>query len=137
MQVQTPWARPTVAGQGAGGGFLTLQGGATADRLIGASTPAAQRVELHNMRMDGDVMRMYEVPAIDIPAGQAVHLRPGGLHLMFMGLNAPLQAGSRMPLTLRFERAGEVQVEMTVSARPPAGAPTGAGHGAGHGGHRH
>jgi copper(I)-binding protein len=134
VQVQAPWARPTVPGQSAGGGFLTLQGGTTPDRLLGASSPVSQRMELHAMRMDGNVMRMYEVPGIDVPAGQAVHLQPGGLHLMFMGLNAPLQAGSRVPVTLRFERAGEVQVELAVSARPPAGAPAG---GPAHGGHGH
>jgi copper(I)-binding protein len=136
VQVQTPWARPTVAGQSAGGGFLTLQGGAVADRLIGASSPASQRMELHTMRMEGQVMRMHEVPGIDVPAGRQVHLQPGGLHLMFMGLNAPLQAGSRVPVTLRFERAGEVQVELEVSVRPPAGAPAGTGHG-NHGSHGH
>jgi copper(I)-binding protein len=144
VQVLQPWARPTVAGQGAGGGFLTLRGGDAADRLLGASSPVAQRMELHTMRMEGSVMRMHEVPAIDVPAGQAVHLQPGGLHLMFMGLQAPLQAGSRVPVTLRFEKAGEVRVEMEVSVRPPAGAPAGSpagghggmgGHGA-HGGHR-
>jgi copper(I)-binding protein len=136
IQVEQPWARPTVAGQAAGGGFVTLRGGAAADRLLGGSAPTvAERVELHTMRMEGDVMRMREVPAIDLPAGQTVELRPGGLHLMFMGLKAPLKEGDRFPLTLRFEKAGEKTVQVQVRARPPAGAsamPAG-----GHGGHKH
>jgi periplasmic copper chaperone A len=145
--VSDAWARPTVAGQGAGGGFLTLRGGASADRLVGASTPAAQRVELHAMRMEGNVMRMQEVEGIEVPAGATVELGPGGLHLMFMGLQQPLAVGSRIPLTLRFARGGEVEVMMEVMMRPGAGhgshhgSGEGAGHGPGHrpvhGGHRH
>jgi copper(I)-binding protein len=135
-EVQAPWARPTVQGQGAGGGFLRIVGGASSDRLLSASAPVSARDELHTMSMDGNVMRMREVPAIDIPAGQTVELRPGGLHLMFMGLAAPLQAGMRFPVTLRFEKAGEVTVQMEVAAQPPGGKGA-AGHG-GHGaGHRH
>ena len=136
LQIQHPWARPTVAGQAAGGGFLTLRGAAVADRLLGGAAPSvAERVELHTMRMEGDVMRMREVPAIDVPAGQTVKLEPGGLHVMFMGLKAPLKEGERFALTLRFEKAGEKTVEVLVSMRPPAGAsamPAG-----GHGAHKH
>lgn len=135
VQILHPWARPTVAGQSAGGGFLTLRGAAAADRLVGGAAPAvAERVELHTMRMEGDVMRMREVSAIDVPAGQTVELKPGGLHVMFMGLKAPLKDGDRFALTLRFEQAGEKTVEVQVSMRPPAGAtamPAG-GHGGGH-----
>jgi periplasmic copper chaperone A len=133
--VSDAWARPTVAGQGAGGGFLTLRGGAAADRLLSASSPVAQRVELHTMRMEGNVMRMHEVDAIEVPAGATVELAPGGLHVMFMGLQQPLATGQRFPLTLRFERGGEVEVMMEVAMRP--GAAPGGRHGAGHGGHRH
>jgi periplasmic copper chaperone A len=122
LQILHAWARPTVAGQAAGGGFLTLRGAAAADRLVGAAAPAvAERVELHSMRMEGDVMRMREVSAIDVPAGQTVELKPGGLHLMFMGLKAPLKEGDSVPLTLRFEKAGEKTVQLRVQMRPPAG----------------
>lgn len=134
--VSDAWARPTVAGQSAGGGFLTLRGGASADRLIGASAAIAQRVELHTMRMEGNVMRMHEVEGIEVPAGATVELAPGGLHVMFMGLQQPLAVGTRFPLTLRFERGGEVEVTMEVAMRP--GAAQGGRHGSGHGGgHRH
>jgi copper(I)-binding protein len=110
------WSRAAGAG-GQGAGFLTIsnQGGA-ADRLLAASSPASGKMELHTHIRDGDVMRMREVPAIDIPAGQTVTLRPGGLHLMFMGLTQPLQQGQKIPVTLRFERAGEVRIELDVQA---------------------
>ncbi len=114
--VENAWARSTVTGQRAGGGFLTLQGRDNTDRLLGASAPVADRVELHSMTMDGDVMRMREVDAIDVPAGQKVELKPGGYHLMLMGLKRPLQAGTHFPLKLRFERGGEVTIEMKVEA---------------------
>jgi len=120
LKVQQPWARVTVVGQQAGGAFLTIQNtGSTADKLLGASTPAAQRVELHTMTMDGDVMKMREVPAIELPAGQTVRLQPGGQHLMLMGLKAPLQRGQKLPLTLKFEKAGELSVELSVDTAAP------------------
>lgn len=129
IRIERPWARPTVSGQPAGGGFLVLHNRAnTADRLLAASTPAAERVELHSMKMEGDVMRMRQVEGIDLPAGATVKLEPGGLHLMFMGLKAPLTAGSRVPLTLRFEKAGEVRVDVAVES--PTAMPD-------HGDHKH
>lgn len=134
LKVEQAWARPTVQGQTAGGGFLRIVGGAGADRLVSARADIAARVELHTMTMDGDVMRMREIDAIEVPAGRTVELKPGGLHLMFMDLKTPLAAGTRFPLTLRFEKAGEVRVEVPVQRMPPAGASAGAGH---HGSHRH
>jgi hypothetical protein len=123
LTVQQPWTR--AAGQGAtGGGFLAVSNrGAAADRLLSASSPAARAMELHTMVRDGDVMRMRPVEAIDLPAGQTVTLRPGGLHLMLIGLSRPLREGEAVPVTLRFERAGEVRVELSVQAagaREPA-----------------
>ena len=129
LKIGHPWARPTVAGQPAGGAFLKLQNtGTTADRLLGGSTPAADHVEMHRMAMDGDVMKMREVPAIEIPAGQTVALQPGELHLMLIGLKAPLQAGAKVPLTLKFEKAGEVKVEVKVEALAPLAAPASGAH---------
>ncbi len=119
--VQAGWARPTVAGQAAGGGFISLKGAAAADRLVSVTSPVANTVELHTMEMDGNVMRMRQVPGIDVPAGETVALKPGGNHLMFMGLKQPLKAGEKFPVTLRFEKAGEVRTEMTVSMQPPGG----------------
>jgi len=116
-RVEDAWARPTVAGQAAGGGFLKITS-ATADRLVAASAPVSKTVELHTMQMDGDVMRMREVPAIELPAGRTVELKPGGLHVMFIGLAQPLQVGASFPLTLRFEKAGEVKVDVKVMTGP-------------------
>ena len=118
-KVEDAWARPTVAGQAGGGGFLKITS-ATADRLIAASAPVSRTVELHTMQMDGDVMRMREIPAIEIPAGQTVELKPGGLHVMFIGLTQTLDSGASFPLTLRFEKAGEVKVDVKVRNQGPA-----------------
>ena len=119
VKVEGAWARPTVAGQQGGGGFMTLHS-ERADRLLGGTTPVAERFELHSMAMQGDVMLMRQVDSIALAAGQRVELKPGGLHVMFIGLKQPLALGSKVPVTLRFERAGEVKVEMTVMSRPAA-----------------
>jgi len=119
VKVEGAWARPTVPGQQGGGGFVTLTSVA-GDRLVGGSTPLAQRFELHTMAMKGDVMQMRQVDAIALPAGKAVKLEPGGLHVMFIGLKQPLAQGSKVPVTLKFEKAGEVNVEFEVTSRPAA-----------------
>jgi len=116
-RVEDAWARPTVTGQAGGGGFLKITS-PTADRLIAASAPVSKTVELHTMQMQGDVMQMRQVPAIDIPAGKTVELKPGGLHVMFIGLTQTLNDGATFPLTLRFEKAGEVKVDVKVTTRP-------------------
>ncbi len=121
-KVEAAWARPTVEGQAAGGGFLKITGGATGDRLLGASSGVSKSTELHTMDMDGNVMRMRPIEAIDIPAGGTVELKPGGKHVMFMGLAQPLKVGTTFALTLRFEKAGEVKVEVQVAVQPPAAA---------------
>jgi periplasmic copper chaperone A len=121
VAIESPWARPTVQGQQGGGGFLVLRNrGPSADRLISGSTPLAERFELHTMSMKGDVMEMRQVDAIELPAGKTVELKPGGLHVMFIGLKQPLAIGSKVPVTLKFEKAGEVKVEFDVMPRPPA-----------------
>ena len=121
VKAEGAWARPTVPGQQAGGGYIALTSTA-ADRLVGGSTPMAQRLELHMMAMQGDVMQMRQVDAIDLPAGKKVELKPGGLHLMFIGLKQPLPLGSKVPVTLKFEKAGELKVDFEVMARAAADA---------------
>jgi copper(I)-binding protein len=124
LRIATPWTRAMRAG-GTGAGFMTIRNtGSTPDRLVAARTPAARVVELHTHIREGDVMRMRPVPVIELPAGQEVRLQPGGLHLMLIGLTAALEQGARVPVTLVFERAGEVEVQLAVEA---AGA-RGAGH---------
>jgi copper(I)-binding protein len=115
-----PWARPTAAGQPVGGGFMKFSNAGAADRLVAVSAGVSATVELHTMRMEGDVMRMRQVDAIELPAGGSVELKPGGLHLMFIGLKQPLKAGETFPATLRFEKAGEVVVQFKVET--PTGA---------------
>lgn len=136
LHIGHPWARPTVVGQTAGGAFLKIENrGAAADKLLSARSDAAASTELHTMTMDGNVMRMREIGELPLPAGQTVELKPGDLHIMFMGLKAPLKVGDSVPLTLTFERAGEVTVDVKVEApgaRPakaPAEAPSSHGHG--------
>jgi periplasmic copper chaperone A len=119
VKVESAWARPTVPGQQGGGGFVTLTS-AAGDRLVGGSTSVAQRFELHTMAMKGDVMEMRQVDGIELPAGKPVKLEPGGLHVMFIGLNQPLALGSKVPVTLRFQKAGEVKVDFEVMSRPAA-----------------
>lgn len=128
LRLENPWTRAANAG-GQGGGFLVIRNtGAAADRLLSAASPAAQRMELHTHVRDGDVMRMRPVNDIPVPANGSATLQPGGLHLMLIGLTQPLVAGQSVPVTLRFERAGEVTIQLAVQA---AGARQ-PGHGHGH-----
>jgi copper(I)-binding protein len=115
LTLEAPWTR--AAGQGGqGAGFLTIRNAGGADRLLSASTPAAGRTELHTMLRDGDIMRMRQVEAITVPANGAVSLAPGGLHIMLIGLTRPLVVGESLPLTLVFEQAGAVTLQLAVQA---------------------
>jgi periplasmic copper chaperone A len=120
ITINHPHARATAAGQPTGGGFMKLVNGGAADRLLSASAEVSNAVELHEMKMEGDVMRMRQVDGIALPAGQAVELAPGGYHVMFLGLKAPMKAGETFPMKLKFEKAGEVTVQVTVEAAGPA-----------------
>ena len=114
ITIKEPWARATV-GAGAGAAFLSIDNaGSTPDRLVEASSPVSRTTELHTHIRDGEVMRMREVEAIDVPAKATTTLQPGGLHIMFMQLAEPLAAGGSFPLTLRFAEAGEVTVTVQV-----------------------
>lgn len=115
LTIGHPYARATAPGQPAGGAYLNIQNaGASGDKLVSASADVSKSVELHEMKMEGTVMRMREVSAVDVPAGKAVELKPGGLHIMLMGLKAPLKQGDKFPLKLKFEKAGEVTVTVNV-----------------------
>ncbi|WP_018606620.1 copper chaperone PCu(A)C [Uliginosibacterium gangwonense] len=117
LKIHHPWARATVAGQPSGGGFLRIDNSGEADRLISAEADVSKAVELHSMSMDGEVMRMRKLDnGIELPAGQTVELKPGNLHIMFIELKAPLKEGSKFPLHLKFEKAGEIDVEVQVEA---------------------
>lgn len=116
MTIGHPWARAAGANTN-GAAYMTLRNtGAQPDRLVSASTPIARTVELHTHIRDGDIMRMRPVADIPVPVGQTIRLRPGGLHVMLIGLAEPLRQGSTVPLTLRFERAGEATVQLEIQA---------------------
>ncbi len=116
ITIDRPYARTTAAGQASGGGYLKLQNKGPDDKLISVSADVASSVELHTMSMEGDVMRMRQVDGIALPQGKTVQLKPGALHIMFMGLKAPLKDGDKFPLKLKFEKAGEVTVTVNVEA---------------------
>ena len=123
IQIENAYTRATVPGQQVAGGFMKIENkGASVDQLVSASSPAAGEVQLHEMAMDGNVMKMRQVKDIAVPAGGAVELKPGGLHLMFMGIKAPLTAGETVPVKLKFAKAGEVEVKMPVNAMGNLGA---------------
>lgn len=129
VEIEKPWARATVPGASVGGGYFTVMNhGAAPDRLIGVTSPVAARTEVHEMAMDKDIMRMREVKSVEIPAHGKVEFKPGGYHLMFQELKAPLKEGGKVPVTLRFEKAGEVKAELAVGSRG-AGAHTDMHHG--------
>jgi copper(I)-binding protein len=113
VQVTNAWARATPGAAQTAAAYVTIVS-ATGDRLTGASTSAAQKTELHTMTMDGNVMKMRQVDGIDLPAGQAVTLKPGGYHIMLTGLAQPLTEGQTFQLTLTFDKAGTRDVTVAV-----------------------
>ncbi len=118
LLLKHPWTRATAKGVEMGGGFVTIVNtGSQADKLVGASFALAGRADVHEMKMEGDVMKMRQLEGgLDIPAGATVELKPGSSHLMFMKLTAPLEAGTKVKGSLIFEKAGEVPVEFAVEA---------------------
>lgn len=130
LHIGHPWSRATAPSAPNGGAYLTIENkGAAADRLLAARGDVAERVELHTHTMKDGVMQMRPVEAIEVPAGGKVELKPGGLHVMLLGLKAPLVKDQRFPLTLVFERAGEVPVDVVVDAAGTAAPSTGMKHG--------
>lgn len=115
VAIDDAWVRATVPTQQATGAFMRLTSPANA-KLVGAKSPAAKVVEVHEMAMQNDVMKMRQIPAIDLPAGTPVELKPGGYHIMLMGLTRPLNAGEKVPVTLIFEDAAKKQSDATVQA---------------------
>lgn len=118
LQITHPWSRATPPSAKVGAGYLKIENtGSLPDRLLSVRMERAGRVEIHEMSVTDGVMRMRELPAgIVIPAGGLVELKPGGLHVMFMDLAAPLKQGERHAGSLTFERSGSVVVEFTVEA---------------------
>ena len=136
VTAQDAWVRATVPGQKATGAFmkLTAKDGA---KLVGVSTAVAGVAEIHEMKMDKDVMKMSAVPALDLPAGQTVELKPGSYHLMLMDLKQALPKDSTVALTLQLVDAkgnkSQMELKVPVGMQPPGGM----GSATPHGGHKH
>jgi copper(I)-binding protein len=115
VEVQNAWARATAAGAKAGGIFLTMTDKGPPDRLIGASTPVAATAEVHETVNDKGIMRMRPVPALPLQPNNPLTLKPGGYHIMLMGLKQQLKDGETFPVTLNFEKAGNVTTTVHVA----------------------
>ena len=136
ITVKEPWVRATVAAQKATGAFMQISSAADA-KLVEAKSPAAGTVEIHEMKMDNNVMKMRAVPEVALPAGKTVELKPGGYHVMMMDLKAQVKEGDTVPLTLVFE--GKDKKRETVEIKAVAKSLTGsaAKNEKGHEGHKH
>lgn len=123
LTVESPWARASAGAARAGAAYLRIvNAGARDDRLVGVSAPVAARAELHTHTMTDGVMRMRKIDGVPVPGNRSAELKPGGHHVMLMGLVGPLKRGSTFPLTLVFERAGTITVPVPVrpvTARGP------------------
>ena len=129
VDVKDAWIRPTVPGQSGTGAFMKLSAPSGA-KLVSVSTPAAGVAEVHEMKMDGNIMKMRAVQGgLDLPPRQTVELKPSGLHVMLMDLKQPMAKGAKVPLTLRFEDAGGARstLQIDVTAGAPEGEKSGAG----------
>lgn len=123
VQVADAWCRPTPNGAKAGGCYLTLTAGSD-DRLVSVSTALAQSAEVHEMKMENGVMSMAHLAdGLPLPAGTPVELKPGGNHIMLMGLKVRPQDGATVNVTLTFEKAGDITLAMPVSIAPLAQKP--------------
>jgi hypothetical protein len=130
--VSNAWVRATMPGQEVAGAFMDIQSD-VATKLVAAASPATPQVEVHEMKMDGNMMRMREVRSIDVPKNSVVSLKPGGYHIMLMKLKKPINAGDKVPLTLIVETAGKREkISIDAIARSPmdgaGSAPTRMGH---------
>ena len=128
LQITGAWARATPKGAQVGGGYLKITNtGSAPDRLVSGSSPVAGKFELHEMSMSGGVAKMRELTnGLDIKPGETIELKPGGNHIMLVGLKQPLERGKVFTATLQFEKAGKFEVEFKVE---PIGAPGPSGHG--------
>jgi copper(I)-binding protein len=116
LKISGAWSRATPKGASVGAGYMTITNTGTApDRLIGGTSDASSRFEVHEMRIDNGVMKMRALAnGLEIKPGQTVELKPGGYHVMFVGLSKPLESGQTVKVTLTFEKAGKVDVEFPV-----------------------
>jgi copper(I)-binding protein len=113
--VEQPFARATPKGAMTGAAYMTLlNNGASADRLVGATTPVADKVQFHQASEENGVSRMREVPSVDLEPGAKIVFKPGEMHMMIVGLKQPLVQGQTFPLALQFEKAGNIEVTVPI-----------------------
>lgn len=130
IAIQSAWARASAGQAPNGAAFMTIVNkGAQADTLLSATAGVSKTVELHTHVKEGEVMKMRPVESINVPAGATVELKPGGDHVMFMGLSQKLEQGGSFPLTLTFAKAGEVKVTIDIQGPGAMGMPSGMDHG--------
>ncbi|MGQ0544331.1 MAG: copper chaperone PCu(A)C [Betaproteobacteria bacterium] len=120
VNVENPWTRPTPPNARLAAGYLTVVNAGAADRLVGAGSPAAARVEMHVNIKEGEIFRMREVKAFELPAKGRLEFKPAGAHLMFVDVRQPFRQGEKVPVTLKFEKAGELTIELEVTRTAPA-----------------
>jgi copper(I)-binding protein len=127
LTISKVWSRPTAGQTPNGAVYMSIANkGRASDRLVSVEADAAGKAELHTTVADRDVMQMRPVPSIDVGPGKTVELKPGGLHVMLLGLKAPLTAGKTFPVVLKFEKAGTTTVQVTVQrGAAPVGAAAG------------
>lgn len=113
--VSNPWVRATVAQQQATGAFMQITSTSPV-RLVAVESPIAEHVEIHEMKMEGDVMKMRQIDGLNVEPGKALELQPGGYHIMFLGLRNPVREGDQIPLQLRFESKGKPTETIAVKA---------------------
>ena len=132
LKISHPWSRETPQGAKVAGGFLKVtNSGKEADRLVGGSFVASKRIEIHEMAMEGGMMKMRELPkGLEIKPGETVELKPGSFHMMFMELEKPFKAGDLVKGTLVFEKAGTIDVEYKIEPLGAKSSDDHSGHGA-------
>jgi copper(I)-binding protein len=118
LHIGHPYARATVPGQPSGAAYMTIKNnGKEDDKLLHITSPVAQNAQVHTMSMEGNMMKMREVPVLDLPPAARIAMQPGnGYHIMLLGLKRPLKAGEKIPLTLTFEKAGKIEVSAPVES---------------------
>ena len=123
INISAPFTRATLPNAPVGGGFLTIENtGSEPDTLVSVTSTVAKDAQIHEMAMQGEVMRMRKLDTgIAIPAGKTIELSPGGLHLMFLKVKEPFKQGGRVPATLTFQKAGKLEIVLPIEAAGPGG----------------
>ncbi len=132
ITVNHAWARASAGMAKAGAAFMMIKNEGGSDKVLSAKADVSAKVELHTHIMDGEIMRMRQVDSIDVAGGAVTKLAPGGLHVMLIGLKAPLKEGDSFPMTLVFEKAGEIAVDVKVKKPGAMGAHKGHDEGGHH-----